>query len=194
MAKADGHEQSSAWLPEGMNQALKRRGVEALGAGFLAVAALLGVALVGYDSGDPSLNTSFAGPISNPLGYGGAVVADVLLQSLGVVSFVLVLVPAIWGWRLVRHERLSQVALRIAAIPVTILLLAGALSIAPVPQSWTLEAGLGGFVGQLTFGTLRYLGPTVLGFLDIFGGVTSVAVLGFLIGCLQILILTIGAG
>src|SRR5690606_17352457 len=83
-------------------------------------------------------------------GYTGAVIADLLLQSLGLASALLVLLPAIWGWRMLRHERIGRPALRVALLPLALLLATLAAAPAPVPPTWPLRAGLGGFVGQLT--------------------------------------------
>ncbi|MEQ9524810.1 MAG: DNA translocase FtsK 4TM domain-containing protein, partial [Thalassobaculum sp.] len=167
-------------MPDVASRYLKRRAAEIAGIVLVALAAALAVALVGFDVADPSLNTAGAAggrEIANPLGLAGAVVADLLLQSLGVASALLVLVPAIWGWRLLRHEAIGRPALRVALLPPALALATLAAAAAPVPPTWPLRAGLGGFLGQL------FLQPSgrLIPYLEPVGGIVPVAILAGLL-------------
>ena len=144
MARAGSRGGSRNLLPDVASRYLRRRAEEIAGVALVAVAAALAVALVGFDAGDPSLNTAGAAVarIANPLGLPGAMVADLLLQSLGVASALLVLLPAIWGWRMLRHEAIGRPALRIGLLPPTLALATLAAAAAPVPPTWPLRAGL----------------------------------------------------
>ncbi|MEK9725527.1 MAG: DNA translocase FtsK 4TM domain-containing protein, partial [Rhodospirillaceae bacterium] len=80
-----------------------------LGGAVLAVAAAgMLVALVSYTPGDPSLNSATARRAGNLLGPGGAVLADVLVQSFGFAAYLLALGLAGWAWRLLRKRPLSH--------------------------------------------------------------------------------------
>lgn len=161
------------FLPDAANRYLKRRGEEILGLTLMGVAALLAVALLGFDAGDPSLNTiAAATTVANPLGRPGALVADLVLQSLGMASALLVLVPAIWGWRVLQHERPRLLTLRLTATPFALSLASFALALAPVPLAWPLRAGLGGFLGSLMLNPAAELAP----YLEPVGGILALAV------------------
>ena len=174
MARAGSRGGSRTLLPDVASRYLRRRAEEIAGVTLVALAAALAVALVGFDVGDPSLNTAGAAVarVANPLGLPGAIVADVLLQSLGVASALLVLLPAIWGWRMLRHESIGRPALRIGLLPPTLALATLAAAAAPVPPTWPLRAGLGGFLGQLILEPAARVAP----YLEPVGGLLPVAV------------------
>ncbi len=165
MARVSGGSEQRLLLPVEATRYLKRRGQELAGLLLIAVAAAVAVALVGYDSQDPSLNATGGaagvGVVANPLGWPGAVVADLLLQSLGVVSAVLVLVPAVWGWRILRHETVRRWPLRIALLPVAVALACAAVALITPPAAWPLRAGLGGFLGPLMLSPAGAVAPAL---------------------------------
>jgi len=171
MARAGSRGETRTLLPDAASRYLRRRAEEVGGITLVALAAALAVALVGYDPADPSLNAAGSGVVANPLGRPGAIAADLLLQSLGVASALLVLLPAVWGWRVLRHEPIGRPALRIALLPPTLALATLAAAAAPVPPAWPLRAGLGGFLGQLILEPLGRLAP----YLEPIGGFLPVA-------------------
>lgn len=67
-------------LPENLSRALRARMAEIVGIALFAVATGLGLALVSYSSGDPSLNVETDAPVRNLLGVPGAYVADFAVQ------------------------------------------------------------------------------------------------------------------
>ncbi len=138
-------------MPEGFGGFLTRRLVEAAGALLIVCALALALALVSHSPSDPSLSHATDAPARNLLGRFGAVAADVLLQTLGLGSALLVALLAAWGWRLARDRRLPMWWVRVAVTPLTVILAAMALSIVPPPADWPLPlaASLGGVVGQL---------------------------------------------
>ena len=62
----------SAFLPVGVSDFLRRRRVEGLGGLGVLVGAATVLALISYNSEDPSLNTAVAGGVRNWLGAPGA--------------------------------------------------------------------------------------------------------------------------
>src|SRR5690606_30805273 len=73
-------------LPADLTAALARRAAQVGGLVLIAAGIALAIALLSYDSTDPSLNRATAGPARNLLGLPGAYAADLLLQSLGIAS------------------------------------------------------------------------------------------------------------
>ena len=76
---------AGGWL-ENIPPFFKRRLAEVMGISLLTVVVLIIGALSTYTSTDPSMNTSGSDQINNLIGVPGAIVADLLLQFLGVAS------------------------------------------------------------------------------------------------------------
>ena len=114
----------------------------------LAPGLALAAALAGYAPGDPSLNVAAPGPVGNPLGPLGAVVADLLLQALGLAALVPVAVVLGQGGRLLAGGRLPRRGWRGPAALAALLLAALALALGLDAGSMPLlPAGPGGAIG-----------------------------------------------
>ena len=139
----------SSFMPPGLAAGLRRRAVQLGGLALLVVGLAVAVALLSFNAGDPSFNRATAGPARNLLSLPGSYLADLLLQTIGLVGALFALVPAVWGWRLMTGRVLAPWWLRFAMVPFAIL--AGAIAVAaiPAPEAWPLRAGLGGFAGTL---------------------------------------------
>ncbi|MDF1794288.1 MAG: DNA translocase FtsK 4TM domain-containing protein [Thalassobaculaceae bacterium] len=171
MARASGGNDNRTLLPVEATRYLQRRGEEAGGLALIAAAGLLAVTIGAYDPSDPSLNAAGSGIIAHPLGLTGAIVADLLLQSLGAASALLVLIPAVWGWRILRHESIGRWPLRIALLPLSMVLATAALALIAPPAAWPLRAGLGGFLGPIVLSPAGAFAPQ----LAVLGGLLPVA-------------------
>jgi S-DNA-T family DNA segregation ATPase FtsK/SpoIIIE len=148
MSLSIGNLRGEGLIPQAAVDFLKRRTIEAAGVGLAGLSVAFVVALLSFDPADPSLNSATAGSVANLLGRPGAYAADLSLQSLGAVSFLLALVPIAWAWRLVRSHRVERWWLRLALLPVA--LIVAAIATAALPAGgWQLAGGIGGFVGQL---------------------------------------------
>ena len=160
-----------------------RRAVRTARVGAPALAAvLLGLALVTYDPGDPSLNVATGASVSNLLGPPGAVVADVVLRGLGMAGTLLVPLLAAWSWRIARSGGLPRGWLRLAACPGALLLLAGALAALPNPTTWPMSNGLGGAAGFLVFDTLARVLPVPAALTAAVLGAAGLALGGYVLG------------
>ena len=109
--------------------ALKRRVLETLGFGLLLAALLLAAALFSYRPQDPSLDTAAGAAVRNLLGRDGAVLADILRQSLGLAAFVIPLVLCGWSLRLMLDRPLRSLWLKLSLLPAALVLAALALSV-----------------------------------------------------------------
>jgi S-DNA-T family DNA segregation ATPase FtsK/SpoIIIE len=139
-------------LPSGSGEFARRRLIELGGVGLLGLGAALAVAAASFRATDPSFNRAVEGPALNLLGVPGAYAADLMWQTLGAAGFLLPLAFAVWGLRLIRHRALARWWLRLAALPVALLLGAAAAAYFGVPAGWPTESGAGGFAGSLLLG------------------------------------------
>jgi DNA segregation ATPase FtsK/SpoIIIE, S-DNA-T family len=135
-------------LPPKAKAWLSRSILRALGAALLALFFALALALFSFNRLDPALNTNSGFPPENWLGYPGAFAADLLLQTLGLASAGLLLVLLGWAWRVGSLKGLRNFWVRLAAVPVSLSLLAAALNALPRGDAWPFETGLGGLLGQ----------------------------------------------
>lgn len=132
-------------------------------AGILKAAgtALVGLALAGWlslltwSAQDPSLTHTVGGSVGNWLGPLGAVVSDLLLQTLGFSAILFFLAFAGPGLELIVRQRVPALRLRLGMFPLGILAIAGALSSLPTPASWPMLHGLGGIAGDAILGFAR---------------------------------------
>ena len=136
-------------LPDAVAAQLRRRVSELGGMVIVAVAAALLAALLTFNAADPSVNSATSTAATNLLGTPGAVIADLLLQLLGIASGLISAVLTGWAWRLVSKRGISLLWLR------AVLLLSGlflaSIALAPVPtiEAWPIRAGYGGVTGDI---------------------------------------------
>src|SRR5438128_2818732 len=104
---------SLTFLSDGLRDALRRRLRELSGLALIVLAMLLAVALATWSVQDPSLSHATKAPVRNLLGTGGAVIADLLMQLLGLAAIVVVAPIAIWGWRFTTHRPLQRERIRL---------------------------------------------------------------------------------
>lgn len=119
----------------------------------------LAVSLAGYHAADPSWNTASGDHVRNFMGSGGAVVADLALQSLGLAAWVGALLMVWFGLSRAGQPDpdAHRVALRWRAAvgALAVLLLAAVLSGPQPPRAWPLARGLGGVWGEGLFALVR---------------------------------------
>ena len=118
---------------------------EGLGVALVVVSLLLLLALLTYSPSDVSLDTAADAPPRNFLGHDGALVADVLVQSVGLAAY---LVPAVlfgWAFRLMLARPIRRPGRGIVLLLLALVLGAAACSILRAGPA--LPAGAGGVVG-----------------------------------------------
>jgi len=107
------------------------------------------ICLVTYNQADPSLNRAAGNTIANAGGYFGALAADMTLQTLGLASIFLVLVPMVWSVKFILGRPVSYWWVRLVLLLGALVLMAGAFSSAEPPLSWPITSGLGGAIGMV---------------------------------------------
>jgi DNA segregation ATPase FtsK/SpoIIIE, S-DNA-T family len=148
MAAIDRGLETLNFLPDSVREALRRRLREFGGFGLIVLATLLALALATWSVQDPSLSHATNAPVRNLRGAPGAIVADLLMQVLGVAALAFVLPIAIWGWRLMTHRPLRQERLRLLFWILGVVLCAGCAAALPRSPAWPLPVGLGGVIGD----------------------------------------------
>ena len=149
---------------------------EVIGVLLLILAILLFVCLISFHPWDPSANTrSYKQNADNSAGRVGAFVSDWLFQIFGLSAFLLLVPPAVLGWKMIRGRDISAPGMRILGFVLLLCAVDAGLQIGQI----RLPAGgyePGGVVGDLlaktlvanlnTIGTLVVLaGMFVLGLL-----------------------------
>ncbi len=159
------HERSKSsrrWLPESLREFLVRRLAEMGGIILFAVAAALWISLLTYSSNDPSLNTAAntgVETIHNWLGRLGSYTGDLLQQSFGLGSYLLVIIFVAWAWRVATLRGLSPFLLRVLAAIFTLSFSAVALQslVIGLGSSFSpLSIPIGGFIGQFTLAVSQH--------------------------------------
>ena len=137
-----------SYLPPAVNDFLLRRVVEAAGVVLMLVSGFGLLAVMSWSIDDPSLNNATTRAPENWMGIPGAYVADVLLQTLGLASILLLVPPLVWGVRAFSHKVSSHIVFRVAAWLAATLAAAAFLGALPRFTFWPLALGLGGVLGE----------------------------------------------
>ncbi len=141
-------------IPEALRRFLGRRFSEACGLAVLAVILALGMSLASWSSADPSFNHATAAKVHNWMGSWGAIVADQLIQFLGLGVLPLLLLPLNWASKFLRYQRPTNVRAMVGGWFCCSVAASSALSLLPVHLGWPLAGGYGGNVGDVISGTL----------------------------------------
>jgi S-DNA-T family DNA segregation ATPase FtsK/SpoIIIE len=141
---------------------LKRRVLETVGLALLLASLLLVASLLTYDPHDASLNTAVDAAPHNLLGHDGAILADLLWQTLGLACFLLPALFVGWSFRLLLNRPLRSVWSRSALVPVILVLGALALSILDL-GIYSPLAGPGGAIGWGLHRILAHSGLATVG-------------------------------
>ncbi len=135
-------------MPEPAREFLARRLAELLGLLLLATVGAVSLALATWSIRDPSWNHAAGGSVHNLAGPAGAVLADLVMQMVG-VAIVAILPPVFcWSLTLLSRRRLDHARLRIILLVVGALGATALASSLPATDRWPLPGGLGGIVGD----------------------------------------------
>jgi len=153
------------WLSPNVRDFVSRRIEEAFGLSLIALGLFALVALVSWHRTDPSWNNSTGATVAENLaGLPGAFLSDILFQTLGLASLVLIVTPIVWGVRLFQHTPPNWLVRRVAAWLFATLFAAALLATFPVAKFWALapRAGFGGVLGDIlaAFGQGAFAGFT----------------------------------
>jgi len=131
---------------------LKKRTFEFLGLILIFTSIVLTIAFSTYSPEDPSLvygNRNFE--IKNFFGIYGSSVADFLLQSFGLVSFLLLANFLSWGVNLIIKKEIKQILLKLFMVISYLILGTVFIYITFNNSFWLIDNGNSGFVGKIGY-------------------------------------------
>ena len=141
---------------------LKKRTFELLGLSLILLGLILSVSFVTYTPEDPTLiygNEDF--PIKNLLGFYGSSISDFLLQSFGLISFLLLITFFSWGLNLILNKDLNRFFLRIFLVTLYLVLGSIYLFITFDNSFWLSDNGNSGFVGEISYNLIYKYFPLI---------------------------------
>jgi S-DNA-T family DNA segregation ATPase FtsK/SpoIIIE len=141
-------------LPLPQQQPRNSRRNEIIAIALFALGMLLTLCLVFFNPNDPSLNSAGQDETRNLIGPVGAYVSDVMLQSVGLASYLLPLLLLVAAWRRFRTRRIHAPISRIIGLLTLLLSASGILALANLPLLFDGRVSAGGFIGTLVASNL----------------------------------------
>ena len=133
-----------------VNNFIKNRLIETTGVALIIAAVFLVFSIVTYSPSDPNfIYTPENTYIKNWGGFFGSVIADFLLQAIGLVSFLIVITLLSWGFEIIKRKKITNITSKIF-FKLTYIVFGTSFSNIFSNQSfWLIDNGNSGFVGRL---------------------------------------------
>ena len=131
---------------------IKKRTFELLGLILIFTSVGLAIAFITYSPEDPSFiygNTDFK--VQNFFGIYGSSIADFLLQSFGLVSFLLLANFLFWGVNLIFKKEIKKLILKLFLIVAYLIFGTIFIFITFNNSFWLIDNGNSGFVGKIAY-------------------------------------------
>jgi len=141
---------------------IRKRTFEFLGLILIFSSIGLAIAFITYSPEDPSLvygNRDFE--IKNFFGIYGSSIADFLLQSFGVVSFLLLVNFLLWGINLIINKEIKRIILKLFFVVAYLTLGTIFIYISFNNSFWLIDNGNSGFVGKIGYNFLNKWFPWI---------------------------------
>ena len=156
------------FLPDHIQSFIARRLVDLFAVTLTFSGLFLIIALLSYNSTDPSWNTAIGGEnqdIANWMGSSGAWVADLLLQTLGLGALIFGFAFLLWGVRIFNRQPIGRLWLRSLAGIFAALSFSIAFSKIP-SEDWLTHDYMGSSAGTLMLAWLAPLGESLFSWLN----------------------------
>ena len=171
MAVHDAFETDESTIPAALRRFMRNRFLEGGAIVLSAMVLVAALALSSWSVNDPSFNHATSGHAQNLLGSFGAVIADQLMQFLGLGVLAFIFIPLRWAAALFRHEPVEDAKWAVLHWLAATISFACLLALMPAPATWPLASGLGGNIGEvITAAVLSLLS------IGIKGGIADAAV------------------
>jgi len=133
-----------------INSFVKKRFIEFSGILLVITSIFLLISILSYDQGDPSLAyTPETNLIKNLGGFYGSAIADFILQSIGLVSFFIIINLFNWGFTLIKEKKIDNFITKVFFTFSYIIFGTTYLNISYNYSYWINFHGNGGFVGHI---------------------------------------------
>ena len=133
-----------------LNSFFKNRLIELSGILLTLTSIFLFTILVSYSPSDPNfIYTPDNVEIKNFGGFYGSVISDFLLQSIGLISFLITINFFYWGLKIIREKKISYFIPKIFYMLIYIILGTTFINIFNNESFWLIDNGNSGFVGRL---------------------------------------------
>ena len=133
-----------------INSFVKKRFIEFSGILLVIISIFLLISILSYDQGDPSLTyTPETNLLKNLGGFYGSAIADFILQSIGLVSFFIIINSFNWGFALIKEKKIDNFITKVFFTFSYIICGTTYLNISYNYSYWINFHGNGGFVGRI---------------------------------------------
>ena len=133
-----------------INSFVKKRFIEFSGILLIIASIFLLISILSYDQGDPSLTyTPETNLLKNLGGFYGSAIADFILQSIGLVSFFIIINLFNWGFTLIKEKKIDNFITKVFFTFSYIIFGTTYLNISYNYSYWINFHGNGGFVGRI---------------------------------------------
>jgi S-DNA-T family DNA segregation ATPase FtsK/SpoIIIE len=141
---------------------LKDRTIELLGVSLIFSALLLTVSFFSYSPSDPTIVIGSDNvDINNLLGIYGGIVADFLLQSFGLTSFLISITLISWGFNLIFKKKIKKIKYKIFYLFLYVIFTCILIYTSYNNSFWLIDNGNSGFVGQIIFNKIVNILPVL---------------------------------
>ena len=141
---------------------LKKRTFEFIGLILISTSICLAIAFTTYSPEDPSFvygDRNFE--IKNFFGIYGSSIADFLLQSFGLVSFLILVNFLFWGINLIIKKEIKRIILKLFLVVIYLILGTIFIYITFNNSFWLIDNGNAGFVGKIGYDFLNTWFPYI---------------------------------
>ena len=133
-----------------INSFIKSRLVEFLGILLVVTGIFILVSILSYSPSDPNfIYTPENTNIKNIGGFYGSVISDFLLQSIGLISLLVILNLFNWGFTLISSKKISNFISKVFFTFAYIIFGTTFVNIAFNDSFWLIDNGNSGFVGRI---------------------------------------------
>jgi len=136
-------------LGYGIQTFLRRQLLRFVGLALLGFCGFAVASLATWNVADPSFSHATSNPVTNAMGYPGAVLADLAMQFFGLASVAGLLPAFAWGLFFTAARGLDRLPRRGLAWFAAAVLAAAFAGCIGAPETWPLPTGLGGVAGDM---------------------------------------------
>ena len=133
-----------------INSFIKKRLFELGGSLLILASFFLFISILSYSPNDPNFIYNEENiEIKNIMGFYGSVFADFILQSIGLVSFLISINLFYWGLKIITQKKIKNFISKILFTIIYIITGATLINISFNDSFWLIDNGNGGFVGRI---------------------------------------------